>query len=144
MRSLRLMRSAFAGALAVCLLALWAPAAAADDAADIRALLEAQTAAFTAGDADRAFGFASPNIQARFGDAETFLLMVESGYGALIGPSAYRVEEIELRGDKGAASAHVVGKDGRIYKAVYPLARLPSGEWRIDGCFLEQGKGRMS
>ncbi|MGZ0189456.1 MAG: DUF4864 domain-containing protein [Alphaproteobacteria bacterium] len=109
----------------------------ADDATDIRTIIEDQTAAISAGDGQRAFGYATPMIQARMGSPEAFLRMVESGYSALIDPSVFRIDDVELLGDQAAARAHVVAKDGRVFKAVYPLKKQPSGEWRIDGCYLE-------
>jgi hypothetical protein len=66
-----------------------------------------------------------------------FLRMVESGYSALINPNVFRIDDVELHGDQAAARAHLVANDGRVFKAVYPLKKQPSGEWRIDGCYLE-------
>ena len=109
----------------------------ADDVVDIRAIIEDQTAAISAGDGKRAFGYATPNIQARIGSSDMFLRMVESRYSMLINPKLFRVEDVQLRGNQAAARAHVVAKDGRAFKAVYPLKKQPNGEWRIDGCYLE-------
>lgn len=117
-------------------------AARADDQSDIRSVIEAQTAAISAGDAHAAFGYATPNIQSRFGSSAMFMTMVENGYAALIKPRAFMVEEVMTEGDKAAARAHVVAADGRVYKAVYPLKRLPNGDWRIDGCYMERADGQ--
>ncbi len=116
----------------------------ADDAADIRAVIESQTAALSAGDAKRAFGYATPNIQSRFGSSAVFMHMVEQGYSALIRPTVFEVEDVETRGDRAAARAFLVAGDGRVYRAVYPLARQPNGEWRIDGCFLTPAEDKAA
>ncbi|TMH48318.1 MAG: DUF4864 domain-containing protein, partial [Betaproteobacteria bacterium] len=50
----------------------------------IRKVISRQLAALRAGDGKRAFGYASPGIQAQFGDAQTFMVMVRAGYSALL------------------------------------------------------------
>jgi hypothetical protein len=46
------------------------------DMCDVRQVVEAQLKAFAQGDASRAYSYASPEIQARFGDANNFMAMV--------------------------------------------------------------------
>src|SRR5262249_42074073 len=50
----------------------------------IRKVISDQLAALRAGDANRAFGYASPGIRAQFGDAATFIAMVREAYSALL------------------------------------------------------------
>jgi len=120
----------------------WAGPAAADADADIRAVIVDQVDAISAGDGARAFGYASPGVQDRFGSSETFMFMVEQGYGALVRPRAFEVEEVRQDGDRAAARARVVARDGRLYQAFYPLRRQPDGRWRIEGCQLKEAPGR--
>ena len=117
-------------------------AARADAPSEIRAVINDQVAALSEGDARRAFSHATPNIQSRFGSSEYFMAMVENGYSALIRPKSFEIEDVKTEGDKAAARAYVVAADGRAFYAVYPLARQPDGQWRIDGCFLEAAPGR--
>ena len=108
----------------------------------VRAVVEAQVAALAAGDAEEAFSYATPDIQKRFGSAENFLAMVRLSYSPLIKAEVFEVEALEARGEHGAVRAHVVGKDGKAFKAIYPLLRQPDGTWRIDGCYLQTTDGQ--
>jgi hypothetical protein len=115
----------------------------ADDAESaVRAVVEAQVAALAAGDAEEAFSYATPDIQKRFGSAENFLAMVRLSYSALIKAEVFEVEAVAAQGEHGAVRAHVVGKDGKAFKAIYPLLRQPNGAWRIDGCYLQTTDGQ--
>lgn len=114
----------------------------ADAPEDIRAVISGQIAAFAAGDAQRAFDYATPKIQSQFGSSEVFISMVEGAYGALIRPKRFDIQDVRADGDQGAARAYVVGADGRAFVAIYPLKRQPDGQWRIDGCFMEAAPGR--
>ena len=130
-------------AFAALLLMLSTPAAQADqaDAAQIRQIIEAQTAAITAGDGHTAFGYATPMIQRKFGSSATFMMMVETGYPILISPRSFEVESVDVQGDEAAAAAHLVARDGHAYKAIYPLKRQANGVWKIDGCYIQKADG---
>ena len=104
---------------------------------DIRAVIEAQLAAFQADDAELAFSFASPEIQARFGTPQRFMSMVRAGYDPVYRPSA--VEFQELHPDEGAQWVQqvlLVDRDGQAVFAFYPMKQQPDGSWRIGGCTL--------
>ena len=137
------MRSAllFIAALAACTFMMSLARADSAEAA-VRAIVEAQVAALAAGDAEEAFSYATPDIQKRFGSAENFLAMVRLSYSALIKAEVFEVEAVEAQGQHGAVRAHVVGKDGKAFKAIYPLLRQPDGTWRIDGCYLQTTDGQ--
>ena len=62
------------------------------DRAAIASVIRDQIAAFKVDDASRAFGYASPGIQAKFGTPEEFLNMVRTGYGQV-----YRAAEVTFR-----------------------------------------------
>ena len=64
------------------------------DADQIRAIIQQQLAAFGQDDAATAFSFASPSIQAQFGDAETFMQMVKSGYAPVYRPQGLLFGEL--------------------------------------------------
>src|SRR5271166_403961 len=76
-------RAFFVRALAAALASAWLPLAIAAEAKlarpdwrAIRKVIMRQLAALRAGDAARAFAYASPGIRDQFGDAATFLAMV--------------------------------------------------------------------
>ena len=119
-----------------------APAAlGAADRAAIRAVIEAQLAAFARDDAEAAFAFAAPAIQAKFGDAETFLAMVRAAYRPVWRPAETRFRALETSGARPVQEVFIVGPDGAAWIALYPMVRGPGGAWRIAGCVLAPWSG---
>lgn len=141
-----MMRLSIGACVAGLMLALVAgfPAAHADGADElaISAIVEDQVKALGEGDAKRAFSYATPDIQSRFGSSETFLRMVKQSYAALIRPAAFEIEDVRTDGASGAVRATVTARDGQRFDALYPVKRQPDGKWRIDGCYLQPAKGR--
>jgi hypothetical protein len=122
-----------------------APAAASAAASRaMRALVQAQLDAFKAGDAARAYGYASPTIQQQFGSAERFMAMVLQAYPMLIAPRslAWRLPEPT----QGGAVLPLELRDatGRAWLATYELQRQADGSWRIAGCIVTPADPRLS
>src|SRR5262249_15042200 len=92
----------------------------------IRKVISDQLAALRAGDANRAFGYASPGIRAQFGDAATFIAMVREAYSALL--LARYTEFLD-----GAVIDRLVVQPLRLV-ALYTVERPPGRGWRITGC----------
>lgn len=111
------------------------PARAEDSAA--RAVIEAQIEAFRAGDLPRAFGFASPVIQQKFGTPETFGQMVETGYPMVWRPS--EVVFLEARETGGRLWQEVFLRDaaGRGWIAEYEMIEA-EGALKINGVRLRE------
>lgn len=116
-------------------LALALPARAGDSAA--RAVIADQIAAFQAGELDRAFGFASPVIQQKFGTPETFGRMVEQGYPMVWRPS--EVVFLEAREIEGTLWQDVFLRDaaGRGWIAEYEMVEHENA-LRINGVRLRE------
>ena len=110
---------------------------AAQDAKDVRAVVEAQLRAMAAGDAERAFSYAAPAIRAQFGDAQRFMAMVSGSYPMVIRPAATVFFQPTLDGD-GNVLQVVQLRDGagKLWRASYLLARQPGNAWRIAGCVV--------
>jgi hypothetical protein len=102
----------------------------------IRQVIEGQIAAFQRGDGNAAFAYASPGIQAKFGDPETFMKMVETGYAPVYRPREVEFRDIEMHGGTPIQKVLVVGPDGQPVMALYAMERQPDGSWRISGCTL--------
>lgn len=142
-------RATAVGAVLALLLAWLAPAALAQgvserDARAVRAVVEAQLAAFAADDADSAFGHASTAIRKQFGNAETFMAMVNSGYPMVVRPAAVTfflptwidgqvLQKVQLR-----------DRAGRHWLASYQLQRQGDASWRINGCVVVPDDGKSS
>jgi hypothetical protein len=126
------------GACAVSL-SLPRPARSAEPAPDwneIKRVIAAQRAALVAGDADRAFAFASPGIRAQFGAAANFLAMVRSGYAALL--AARHVEFLEGAVIEGNViqPLRLIMPDDEVLVALYSMQQQPDRSWRILGCAI--------
>jgi len=109
---------------------------AAPDQQAIRQVIEAQLDAFQHDDGAKAFGFATPMIQQKFGDAATFMQMVKSGYTAVYRPRSVAFERLvdtEFGPDQ---ILKLIGPDGRAYTAHYIMEKQKDGSWMINGCYL--------
>lgn len=129
----------FAG-LAILALALSAPTPAqADDAADIRAVITDQIAAFRAEEGTRAYGHAAPSIQAMFPTPDIFMRMVREGYAPVYRPSSVTFGALgEDAGGQPLQEVDLIGPDGLAYRARYRMERQPDGTWKISGVWLER------
>jgi hypothetical protein len=110
------------------------PAMGAADWKAIRAVISQQRSAFLAGDAGKAFSYASPGIKAQFGDAATFVAMVRAGYPALL--SARYVEFLEGAAIDGIViqPLRLIDTDNTVRVALYTMEKQHNGVWRISGC----------
>ena len=106
------------------------------DRSAIRQTIAGQIEAFKANDADRAFSFATPVIQDRFGDASRFVAMVKRGYMPVYRPRQFEFTDLlDVRG-KPTQRLVVIGPDNDVFSAYYLMERQPDGSWRISGCIL--------
>ncbi len=144
------------GLWSLALLGLLAPAAASaavlaePDERAVREVVEAQLDAFAAGDAERAFSYASASIRAQFGNAATFLAMVRSGYPMVVRPAtvSFFQPQADDAADRAEASVQQMvrlrDRDGRLWMATYLLERQPGNGWRISGCVVMADSGKAS
>ena len=135
----------------VALIGLLVPAAAGaavlagPDARAVRQVVEAQLEAFAAEDAARAFSYASASIQAQFGDANNFMVMVRSVYPMVVRPAAVSFFQAQVGpGTQGTVTQPVQLRDreGRLWNAAYLLERQPGVGWRISGCVVAADSGK--
>jgi hypothetical protein len=115
-----------------------------DDTRAIRAVVEAQLAAFAADDAVRAFSYAAPTIKAMFGTPERFLAMVRSGYPVVYRPSSVVFLSPERIQGQLVQGVHLTDASGALWLAVYQLERQPDRSWRINGCNVQPSAGKMT
>ena len=113
------------------------------DRSAFRTIIRAQMDAFLADDAERAFSYASPGIQTRFGNAINFLASVAAAYQPVYRPQAVLFQEVIAVAGQPAQQVLVQAPDGSTVMAVYPMERQSDGSWRIDGCFLSRSEAQM-
>jgi hypothetical protein len=104
------------------------------DWAAIKKIIVDQRGALKAGDAAKAFSYASPGIRDQFGDAATFIGMVRTAYSALL--TARYTEFLEGAVIDGAViqPLRLVDTDNTVRVALYIMERQGNGTWRIGGC----------
>jgi hypothetical protein len=102
----------------------------------IKTVIADQRSALLAGDAGKAFGYASPGIKEQFGDAATFLAMVRAGYSALL--TARYIEFLEGAVIDGVVvqPLRLVDTDNTVRVALYIMEKQKKGIWRIGGCHI--------
>jgi hypothetical protein len=106
-------------------------AARADEAA-LRAVLSSQIEAFLAEVVDRAYSFASPFIQRKFGTPETFGTMVREGYPMVWRPSDVTFLDAEVIAGRLWQSVMLRGPAGKSWIVDYEMIELDDG-WKING-----------
>ena len=102
------------------------------DEAALRAVISSQIEAFLAEDVDRAYSFASPFIQRKFGTPETFGTMVREGYPMVWRPSDVTFLDAEVIAGKLWQSVMVRGPAGKSWIVDYEMVELEDG-WKING-----------
>ena len=112
------------------------------DAADIRAVVQAQLDALAVDDADRAFSFAAPGIRKMVGNAQNFLEMVRTGYPMVHRPASVAFLKAETQRAEVVQAVQMTDAKGIAWLAVYNLQRQPDKSWRISGCVVVPNEGR--
>ena len=114
------------------------------DATAIRAVVEAQLDAFARDDAGKAFALAAPQIQLMFGNAQTFMRMVKTGYPAVYRPASVIFLKPEVIDGDTMQLVQLSDQEGVVWIAAYRMQRQNDKQWRINGCELEKSAGRVT
>mgnify|MGYP003311002903 CR=1 FL=1 len=109
---------------------------------DIRSVIEVQLKAFARGDASTAYAQAAPSIRAKFPTDEIFMMMVRSGYAALIDPRRVNFMEIIMDQNTPIYQVSLESRDGQQWMAFYRMSKQPEGNWLIEGCVLTRITGQ--
>ena len=131
---------ALALGLVLALMAFRAVAAGSEDALapalspieEVQAVIESQLIAFQNRDGAGAFFHAAPGIKGAFGDADTFMAMVERGYNVIYANRGWTFVEGQVQGQQAAQMLVVEDGEGRELKVIYFL-RIYDGRWQITG-----------
>ncbi len=113
----------------------------AEEPADsIQAVIESQILAFQRSDVEGAFTHASPMIQQKFGNPQSFGQMVELAYPMVWRPRSYQMKQI-VQTDYGPVQV-VLFEDasGQLHEAGYLMQQV-DGVWRINGVKLRELPG---
>jgi hypothetical protein len=131
------MRSKVPLLLAAALLAALPAAAGEAEVKSAQSSIEAQIDAFLAGDDERAYSYAAPNIRRIFPDVDRFMGMVKNGYQPVWKPRNYAFGKVEeISPSSIVQQVLLVGPDGKDYEAIYTLELQEDGTFRITGVSL--------
>lgn len=106
--------------------------------------ISSQMNAFQSQEHERAFGYASPDLQKLFGSTDRFIGMVKNGYGAIYGARGFSFGRSRLKDGLLYQELLVTGPDGREWLALYTMTQLADGTWRIAGVQLVPGAGHST
>ena len=118
------------------LLAVAAPATAADDVATAQSVIRAQEQAFAHDDAASAYSYAAPVIQQRYPGPDVFMNMVQSAYAPVYRHKSFEFGEARTEGSLIAQRVHIIDANGEAWEALYTLEQQPDGSLKITGCSL--------
>jgi Domain of unknown function (DUF4864) len=111
-------------------------ATAAEDIAAAQSIIRSQEEALGRDDAAAAYAFASPGIQQRFHDPETFMSMVRNGYTPVYRHRSFEFGEAKVTNGTISQEVHIIDANGAAWEALYTLEPQPDGSLRISGCVL--------
>lgn len=111
------------------------------DADEVQRIISDQLSAFIENDAQRAYSYAAPSIKKIYPDANSFMAMVERGYGPI-----YRSTTRDF-GRNRAANGNIyqelilTGERGITWESLYSLSKQDDGSWKIMGVQMQRSNG---
>ena len=105
----------------------------------IQTVISRQLEAFKKDDARAAFAIASPMIQGMFGDATTFMTMVERGFQTIWRSQRHQFLNLDVIEGRFVQRVLIDGRDGMTVVARYEMVEI-DGQWRINSCTIEKGE----
>ena len=101
----------------------------------IKRVISEQLAALKAGKGGKAFGYATPAIQAQFGDAGNFIAMVRGSYAPLLDARYTEFLEGAVIDGVIVQPLRLIAPDNTVRVALYTMEKQ-KGVWRISGCAI--------
>ncbi|WP_133489199.1 DUF4864 domain-containing protein [Aliiroseovarius marinus] len=100
----------------------------------IEDVISSQIDAFGAQDTDKAFSYASPNIQNLFGTPENFGMMVQNGYPMVQNPAELEYVDQITNGSYTLQRLRIQDQSGKDHWFAYEMIVI-DGKWRINGVY---------
>ncbi len=104
----------------------------------IEQTIRSQLEAFGREDADRAFNFASPDIQRMFRSSDAFLQMVREHYEPVYRAGGVHFVKLDTVDGQWIQTVQIVDDEGRVWRALFTMRRQPDKSWKVGGCQLVQ------
>ena len=102
----------------------------------IEEVITRQIEAFRRDDGGAAFDFATPELQAMFGDATRFMGMVKGMYPSVYRPKSFAFGPLATVDGAVVQEVGLIGPDGQPQTALYTMERQADGSWKIAACRL--------
>lgn len=126
-----------AAVLVLALLLGFSAPAAADDISAAQSVIRAQEQALARDDAAAAYSHAAPALQRMFGDPDTFMAMVRSGYAPVYRHKSFDFTDSRTNNGRIEQDVRIVDSEGVPWDALYFLEAQPDGSLKIIGCTLK-------
>ncbi|MEM9632541.1 MAG: DUF4864 domain-containing protein [Pseudomonadota bacterium] len=111
------------------------------DSGAFQQIIKNQMSAFAAGNAEKAFSFATKTLQQRFQNPDFFMQMVRQGYQPVYRPRTVTFGTAKLTSYGPTQEVFVTGPKGKNWLALYSFEQQADGSWRISGCYLKEFDG---
>lgn len=105
-----------------------------------RQVIEAQLEAFSQDDGEKAFSFASRNIQVMFENPGNFLEMVKKDYNVVYRPQMVKFVRFISNEEEAAHTVQMVDENKTLWLVYYRLQNTGKTGWKISSCQIEKAK----
>lgn len=107
-------------------------------------VIKGQIEAFRQDDGNKAFSYASPDVQEQYGTADVYLQEFATAYKAVYRPKSVTFLNLATSGGRLVQRVLLLGPDGKAVVALFPMVQMEDGSWRVDGCVLVPVKGKQA
>jgi hypothetical protein len=108
----------------------------------IEGTIRQQLDAFGRDDAERAFGFATPDIQRMFGSSDSFMRMVRDNYEPVYRSTGIQFERLtraaSSSGGEWVQTVRLTDDEGKVWRAFFTVRRQADRGWKVGGCQLQE------
>lgn len=132
--------------LASLMAALQAPPARADTGGIeemTRSVIEGQLEAFKNDDSEKAFSFATRNIQVMFQEAARFMEMVKTDYNVVYRPSAVKFLKFAASEEQAMHTVQMVDQNNTLWNVYYRLQNTGKEGWKISSCEISRAQAQL-
>lgn len=108
-----------------------------------KAVIQAQLEAFAQDDGEKAFSYASPNIQVMFGSPAQFLDMVKKDYNVVYRPQLVQFLRFAANEEQAEHLLLMTDRNQILWNVSYRLVNTGKGGWKISSCLIEKAPSKL-
>lgn len=111
---------------------------------DIHNIITDQLSAFINNDATLAYSYAAPIVKMRFPTADSFMNMVEKGYGAIYRSTSHDFGRSHLADDNEFFQELILtDTQGKTWQSIYVLQEMAAGDWKIKSVHIRRSNSSI-